>query len=209
MKKNIGYLPSMLLMAFIFINTSTYAQTDRNVDDLFDDKGKFAQQLWYGGGFTLGFSSNDFRSSFVVGLSPMVGYKVFENFSVGPRGSATLSVLRGTTSSGQVVRASPVSYSYGAFTRYKLFPAVFLQVEFEFEDAVFLQTDGFGFAVADNNGDLATVRQFQENFYVGGGYNSSIGGVWGYEIVVLYNFNVPDNSIQNPLDLRFGITYNF
>jgi len=207
MRKNLIVL-FLVSIAILFSSTITEGQNRGDVDELFNDKGNFASRLWYGGGFTLGFSSTNVRSSFVVGVSPMVGYKIFEDFSIGPKGSATLSVLKGTTLGGETVRASPVSYSYGLFSRYKLFPAVFFQVEYEFEDAVFFRGDQFGFPVKDADGKMAIARQSQNNFFIGGGYNSSMG-VWGYEIVILYNLNDPDNSIQNPIDLRFGINYNF
>ena len=205
MRKNLVIVFMVTVVAFF--STSVVGQNRVDIDEAFDDD-SFASKLWYGGGFTLGFTSNNVRSSFVVGVSPMVGYKVFEDFSIGPKGSATLSVLKGNTLGGETVRSSPVSYSYGVFSRYKLFPAIFFQVEYEFQDAVFFVTDGFGFPTKDSNGKLATVRQSQNNFYIGGGYNSSMG-IWGYEIVILYNLNDPDNSIQNPIDLRFGINYNF
>ena len=183
-------------------------QNRDNVDDYFDDRGGLAQQLWYGGGFTLGFSGNQIRRTFTIGVSPMIGYKVFENFSLGPKGSILFNSLRGETISGEVVKANPLAWSAGVFSRYKVFPAIFLQVEYEFEDAAFTVLDGFGFPVRDADGGMRIVRQSQNNFYIGGGYHSS-AGIWGYEIVLLYNLNEREDVVDLPIDLRFGINYNF
>ena len=44
-------------------------------------------------------------------------------------------------------------------------------------------------------------------FTSGAGYNS--GGLWGYEIMILYNANQPENTIDSPFEYRIGFTYKY
>lgn len=179
------------------------------VDDYFDESGGFKHRLWYGGGGNLGFSGNGRVNSFVVGLSPMVGYKIFDELSVGPRLAFDVSFIRGqaATSTG-IAKAQPLSYSFGVFGRYKIFNSIFTHIEYGLENNSSVFVDGGGFLVLDGNGDVFVEREVRDNFYLGLGYNSG-GGLWGYEIYVLYNALAPENTINLPFDIRFGLTYNF
>lgn len=159
----------------------------------------FASQLWYGGNVGLGFSSNSFQSLFQIGVSPMVGYKIFEQFSIGPRVSLFYSHYRYNFGGGDVQTANPLTWTVGAFARYKLFRTIFAHAEYEFENSPVFTLGG--------NGDLEVLRDQRTNTYLGAGYNS--GERFGYEIMVLYNLSVAENSIESPFDIRFGFTYNF
>jgi hypothetical protein len=191
-----------LLFAFLFLfENELCAQTDRErtrTEDYFDERGGFAHRLWYGGGFTLGFAGNQFESLFQLGISPMMGYKIFEQLSVGPRVSLTYSYYKVNYGGGRVEKAQPLNWSVGAFARYKIIPIIFAHVEYEYENA----------AVFVYNPNLEVLRRNRDNTYIGAGYNSG-NGLWGYEILLLYNLNTPENSIELPINLRFGITYNF
>lgn len=157
----------------------------------------FASNLWYGGGVNLGFSGNSFESIFQLGVSPMVGYKIFEEFSIGPRVGIQYIHYR-TNLGGRVQTANPISWSTGVFSRYKFFPTIFGHVEYEFENAAIFTIGADG---------LEVLRRERNNFYIGAGYNS--GGEWGYEILVLYNTLQPENDINPPFSFRFGFTRNF
>lgn len=165
----------------------------------------FGQNLWYGGGFTLGFSSGnsfitgDRISSFQFGISPMVGYKFNEFLSAGPRVALQYNFFRTRVGNGQIENAQPLSYAVGVFMRGRVSRNLFAQVEYEIENEAFIQI-GFD--------DLEVFRRENNNFYIGGGYNSG-DGLFGYEIAVLYNVNEPQNSIDTPLVIRAGFTYNF
>lgn len=191
----ISFIALALLFAF---NTDMYGQRKKKTktDEYFDESGSLKQRLWYGGGFVLGFSGNSFINQFTIGVSPMVGYKIFEPFSVGPKASIQYSIIsaEGTES------AHPISWSVGLFSRYKIIPAVFAHVEFELENAA----DAF----LTNNG-IEIDRRQNNNFFIGAGYNSNDGGLLGFEIVLLYNVTAPENTLELPIDLRFGVNYNF
>ena len=205
---------SVLILALMFAaSTDSYGQyyskkkkkkkktkTEKN-DEYFDESGGFGHKLWYGGGVNLGFSGNGLTSLFQIGVSPMVGYKIIEPFSVGPRASIQYNLYR-INDGGGVLRSSYATWSLGAFTRFKVFQNFFAHGEFEFENGI------SGFSL--NGNDLVPIRQNRENFYIGAGYNSSAGGLLGYEIYLLYNLNQVNLDIsESPIEIRFGITYKF
>lgn len=159
----------------------------------------FASHLWYGGNVGLGFSGTSYQSLFQIGVSPMVGYKITPQFSIGPRVSFTYSHYRYNFGGGDVQTANPVTWSAGAFARYKVFRTIFAHAEYEFENSPIFSLS--------NNGDLEVLRDQRTNTYIGAGYNS--GERFGYEILVLYNFSLPENTVESPFDIRFGFTFNF
>lgn len=168
-------------------------------DEYFDESG-FVNKLWYGGGIILGFSGSNNESLFTFGLSPMVGYKVLDDLiSIGPRVGFEYNHYR--VDLGQVYKNSSLSYSVGAFTRIKAFPNFFAHMEYEYQNTEFI--DRFDSAL----GKLITSRVTYDNVYIGAGYNS--GGLLGYEIMLLYNVNQPENTVDSPFDIRAGFTYKF
>jgi len=179
------------------------------VDKYFDESGSFSQRLWYGGSFNLGFSGNNQISIFNIGVSPMVGYKIIDNFSVGPRVSLQYTYVKGLASNLLVHRADLLSYSAGLFARYKIFPSIFAHVEYEYEndEVVFVETNGL-LAWDNTRQEIVTGRETRDNVFIGAGYNSGVGD-FGYEILLLYNVLTPANAIDLPFSIRFGFTYRF
>ena len=177
-------------------------------DEYFDDSG-FANKLWYGGNFNLNFYGGTNQSQFTFGLSPMVGYKLVNDLiSVGPRVGFEYNNIRVQPTGGPVYKASPLSYSIGAFARIKPFDNFFGHFEYEHQNAESTDPNGDGYInVNTQTGKIITERLNYNNVYVGAGYNS--GGLWAYEIMVLYNVNYPDNLVTSPFSLRFGLTYKF
>ncbi len=200
-------LLSLLSVLFITaFSDDAYAQRrgtkkkkSSRTDEYFDESG-FVNKLWFGGGIILGFSGSNNESLFTFGLSPMVGYKVLDDLiSIGPRVGFEYNHYR--LDLGQVYKNSSLSYSVGAFSRIKAFPNFFAHLEYEYQNTEFI--DGF-----DNvQGKLTTSRVTYDNVYVGAGYNS--GGLLGYEIMLLYNVNQPENTVASPFDIRAGFTYKF
>jgi hypothetical protein len=178
-------------------------------DEYFDDSG-FANKLWYGGSFTLGFAGGNNQSQFAFGLSPMIGYKLVNDIvSVGPRVGFEYNHIRVQAGNGgPVYKASPLSYSLGAFARVKPLQNFFGHFEYEHQSAESTDPDRDGFIDVDfQTGEIITERLPFNNVYIGAGYNS--GGLWAYEIMLLYNVNQPDNVVDSPFDIRFGITHKF
>lgn len=162
---------------------------------------KLTEKLWYGGGFALGFygggSAGISSNEFFVGISPMVGYKVTENLSFGPR--LELGFLAGRYDIGtRIVKNNSFNYGVGIFGRQKFFNILFAHAEYGYLN------QAQAFLV---NGDIETERIGQDQFLLGLGYNS--GAKVASEISVLYDFLAPEDTIDLPIVFRFGITYNF
>ena len=160
-------------------------------DDYFDESGGFAHRLWYGGMVNFQISNDGFgNNALLLGISPMVGYKFTDMFSVGPR--LTMNYF-------EVYQPGPnakvMQWGFGGFGRAKFTPSIFAHIEYEV-----LKLDGLGETVVQSFND--------ENFYAGVGYNSAFGSGWGYEILGLYNFMEENESIV-PIEIRVGFTYNF
>lgn len=165
-------------------------------DEYFDESGGGAFRFWYGGGLGLGFNNNGQSSQFDFSLSPMVGYKITPEFSVGPRVELSYTHFRTNLGSSNVFKTNLLSYGVGIFTRYKVFNQFFAHAEYQVES----RQQPLNF-----NGDK--IRTRFNNFYLGGGYTS--GGQIGYEISLLYNLIEDDNTIDLPIDYRIAFTYNF
>ncbi len=205
--KKLIQLSLMLLVLLLAFPDDANAQRSKKkkkstTDQYFDESGSLKTKLWYGGGFTLGYSGGTFESLFQIGLSPMVGYKITDKFSAGPRFSFIYTNYRVQWGNG-VLTANPITWDAGVFARYKIIPIIFAQVEYQFEN------DIQGFNVNAGN-ELEAIRRQRNNFLAGLGYNSSGGTAgFGYEILLLYNTTLPANVLESPFVIRIGFTYNF
>ena len=96
--KNIPRVFALLLLFTFVIGVST-AEAQRSkkkrnsTEEYFDESGGFAHRLWYGGGFNLNFGGNGGSNQLLIGVSPMVGFKINDIFSLGPRVSFDLSLI--------------------------------------------------------------------------------------------------------------------
>ena len=162
--------------------------------------------LWYGGNFVLGFAGQGETNQFAIGVTPMVGYKIVDEIvSAGPRIGYIYNTVKGRGTDGGIHRVNLPAFSLGAFARIKPFPNFFGHFEYEYENTKRYGTIG-GLLFVEN-GDVVTTNVTRDNIYIGAGYNS--GGLFGYEILLLYNVNEPEDTIDLPIDIRFGFTYKF
>ncbi len=206
MKKSLLLSLAVLFLVTVF-SVDSFAQKKKKrqseVDTYFDESGSIKHRLWFGGGANLNFSGTGQLQAFNLGISPMVGYKLLpnnDNFSVGPRVALQYTYLK-LVSGNQSYVSQPLSYSFGAFARYKILPIIFAHAEFEYENEAFA-TGNIG-----TNNNLIVEREAKNNAYIGLGYNS--GSVIAYEIYLLYNMLEDRNSNNLPFDIRFGFTYKF
>ena len=185
---------TLVIIVLVSFNFDAEAQRDRNknnrnnTEDYFDESGVGSFRFWYGGGIGLNFGSGLNSSQFNFSISPIVGYKVTPEFSIGPRVELSYSHIR-VGAGNNVERFNFLDYGVGAFSRYKLFPQFFAHAEYQIESRRF--TDG--------------TRDSRNNFFLGGGYTS--GGQIGYEVSILWNFL--EETADLPLDYRITFTYNF
>jgi len=167
----------------------------------------FKDRLWYGGGFNLGFNGNQNFSFFQFGLSPMVGYKIIEQWSVGPRLGFNYSYIKGTGTDFRQAVVQPFDFEVGAFTRFKVLPIIFTHLEYSIanNEQVFVSQNGL--IAVDTDGVPITERETLGNLYFGLGYTSD--AELGYELLVLFNFLEDRASNQLPFSIRAGFNFRF
>ncbi|MFT6360681.1 MAG: hypothetical protein ACJAYJ_004923 [Saprospiraceae bacterium] len=212
-----SFLACFLTLAF---TNDAYAQKKKTskTDEYFDESGDFVSKLWYG--LNVG-NIGGFGGNFNINLSPMVGYELLPNLSVG----AILKFNYQYIDNGQGAignfsdnrrgnrRLSAVDFSYGAFTRYKLFNVAFIHAELESTSFKVprinenISSCTFDTCI-DEDGKYETFKRQEPYFYVGGGYNGSNGG-FGYELMLLYNVLDSANKSRIPWDFRVGLTWKF
>ncbi|MBK9015403.1 MAG: hypothetical protein IPM82_15825 [Saprospiraceae bacterium] len=88
MKKILLFSLLALIFTVAFTNEAMAQKKGKKksskTDEYFDDSG-FANKLWYGGNFLLGFAGSNNQSQFTFGLAPMIGYKLVNDLiSIGP-----------------------------------------------------------------------------------------------------------------------------
>jgi hypothetical protein len=190
---------SMILFAGLLLSaTGLSAQYRSSKKEKEQEKSSFKSKLWYGVGANIGFGAFNGNSSFGIGLAPMVGYKFFGPFSIGPRAAVffTSQKFRGSKAIGLF------DTELGVFLRAKVFRGFFVQGElsnsWEQEPAL------------DANNNLIKSTFQRGNQYLGAGYNWGNGG-GGTEISVLYNFALANDlfTSRQPIDYRFAVTWRF
>ena len=204
MKKilQLSFITLFLLACFAPAATAQKKEKKKDVDEYFDESGGFKHRLWFGGSGTLGFSGFNGSNQFQIGVSPMVGYKIFEKWSVGPRVSVDYILVKTLLGGGQSRKDNFVFYSLSAFSRFKILPTIFAHVEYEHERL----PEGAAYEY-DNQGQVVGFLRKRNNFYAGLGYTS--GGLVAYEIYLLYNFLEDESSSRLPIEYRAGLTYKF
>lgn len=184
----------LLVLTLSLLHQEADAQRERA-----PQKSEFAQKLWYGGNAGLGFQSFNGQSTFLIALYPMVGYKVTDQLSIGPRAGIAYQHIRTIGFDGRVYKFNPLELSGGVFARYKPLYNFFAHVEYE------VASDKR--AISGFSGPPVIETFIQNNFYVGAGYTS--GGTISSEIYILYNVLEEGNTLQPPWSFRGGFAYNF
>ena len=191
--------------------TTSPNKKSKKADDYFDESGGFKHRLWYGGNVILNFGGSNGESSFTFGVTPMIGYKIVGGLSAGPKFGVIHTILKAYNDRGTISSLGLTNYSVGAFSRFKFLKTFFLHAEHEYANTAgyFINpSDPYERLQTDANGKALKSRQGQQNTYIGAGYNA--GGLISYEILLLYNLSPqPQNSLNLPIDIRFGFTYNF
>lgn len=184
----------VLIVAIIFVLPED-AQAQRKKSSRKKNDFELKEKLWYGGGFNLGFGGNQFQSSFLIGISPMVGYKITPWLSAGPRLDFNYELLR-VQNFNSVESYNIFTYGVGPFMRVKTNFKLFGHLEYQLNFV--------------DKPDEVNVIYNKEAAYVGIGYNDSgARSIWGYEIYLVYDVLAPQDVVRLPIDFRFGLTYNF
>ena len=193
----------LLLTTLLTLATVATAQNTENRarDDLRynNDRRSYVESeggdIWYGAGAQLGFQGGNNRSFFQIGISPIVGYKLNNIISVGPRASIVYNSFRDDFFG---IKDNYIGWSAGAFTRAKIFRGVFAHAEYSLVSDV----DYF------NNGTKRrTTRAIP---FLGAGFSQGGGiGAAGFEIMVLFRLTPRETLNDSPYEFRSGLNYNF
>ncbi len=195
-------------LLLFFISVSADAQrsrvntkkntVERNVEDRKSDRQpdqKLIDKLWFGGSLNLFWVNQRNFSQFLVGVAPMVGYKVTDKLSFGPRVEIQYTSYKIQTNSGSQT-LNNLNFGGFGFGRYKLFRQFFVHVESGFTTEPYLTLNSVG--------DPEFVRELRQPVLAGLGYSEG-----GGEIYLLYDFNDPNENTRFPFQYRFGFNYNF
>lgn len=155
---------------FLFFSFGVFAQDDSG-ETGYEYKESFAERLFVGGNLAFSFSNT---GSF-INISPYVGYRITDEFSVGPGLIYQYSSFRNRTT------GNTTSYSlYGGnfFARYVFMEYVILQATYEFINYP-LALSEYGASLND--------RDTENYLYVGGGLQYPLtDGVW-ISVLVAYD----------------------
>lgn len=215
-----GFLLTFLMTAFTVDVDAQYRRkkkkkkkkkptTERNSEYFDESGGDITDRLWYGADVTLNFGSFNGTSGFVWGLSPMVGYKITDDFSAGPKISFLNNIQKSNNGGGQDLTLNTINYGGGIWTRHKIFQNYFVHGEFEFINEEFGLVSGGRFLTDPQTNKVQTIRETNAHYYLGGGYGGSGGQGFGFTATILWDFSQEFTSQSIPIVYRLGITYNF
>ncbi|WP_420458023.1 hypothetical protein [Neolewinella sp.] len=203
----------VFVLLFLCLCLSTFASAQTREDAARDDirygnRGRQLQDLrqggdiWYGAGAVLQYRGGSFSSQFRIGINPIVGYKLNNFLSVGPRASIVYNAYRFDTGGGGKLSSRNWTWSVGAFTRAKIYRGFFVQAEYSLLSDVVI--------TGVTNGQLDELRATRAVPFLGAGLSQGGGpGAAGFEILVMFRLTQPDRLNDSPYEFRTGFNYNF
>ena len=179
----------LLSIIFFFILLFYVNNLSAQEEETSSDNKKLSNRFFTGGNIGLQFGSQT-----MIEASPILGYKITDNFSAGT--GITYQYYR-LNLYGTILKTS--IYGGSVFARYYIFENLFVHGEYE---VLNMETAFF---------DPGYFYHKEKRYWVGSvlggcGYRQSIGGNSFFNIVVLYNFNDnPYSPYNGPLIYRVGI----
>jgi len=187
-----------------------------------EKKGFDVNKLIFGGG--LGFGMGNGSISF--GISPVVGYRITDNFSAGVslgyqyfRVKDYIPVLNHRTAQYDMYNFNSSMFSAGVWGRYLIWENLFAHVEFENNYSTY--KDYF----SDQNGVYTErINQYVPCLLLGGGFRQPISDNASFVVMALYDVlqNIPGNTrvdqqgnkysispYARRLDFRIGLNIGF
>jgi hypothetical protein len=197
LKKNIVLCLTLLFFTIPFALEAQRVRKEGEVEKEEKAPASFKSKLWYGGGIQLGFQSYLGYNVFGFGVSPMVGYKLTNHISAGPRVELNFTSIKQPGSKAE----SLFETDAGVFARVRIFRGLFLQGELS--NQWYSDLDLY-------TGEKYSATRFNQRLGAGWNFGNGMGG-GASEIGVFYNFAIANelNTYENPLAYRFGFTWNF
>jgi len=136
--------------------------TTNRKSEYFDERGgDIKDRLWYGADVNLNFAANNQTSGFLIGISPMVGYEITENFSVGPRLSIANGIFK-QSFGAQDITLNQLNFGGGIFARHKFLQQYFVHAEYSLLSEEF--DTGF---IDPTTNKVLTERATNDHYYLG------------------------------------------
>ncbi len=179
-------LTVVLAAAFVLANAQSYSQTGTSseTDDIFSPS-----KIYYGGGLNLTFGSIT-----EVGISPMIGYKVTPQFSVGSQ--LTYQYYKYDQGSYDY---KATNYGASVFSRYRFIPEIYGHVEFSMMNYEF------------QNYYSGSSRDWVPFLFVGGGFSQPISNNTWINAQLLFDVIQDENSPYDDWEpfytIGFGIGF--
>ncbi|WP_276133327.1 hypothetical protein [Polluticoccus soli] len=164
-------------------------------------------KLIFGGGFTFGASGG----LLVAGLSPVVGYRITDNFSAGIGLSYTYyqqKLAYSNRSGGTSIYKFKTSFYTGSlWARYLIWQNVFVHAEPQISSWQRVTRDPY----LDPNGQVQVEREqvLGPALYLGGGIRQPLSERMSFVGMALYDVLGNKNNPYNRFDIRFGVNVGF
>ncbi|HLF62378.1 MAG TPA: autotransporter outer membrane beta-barrel domain-containing protein [Saprospiraceae bacterium] len=185
----------MLFGMLIPLSIPAIAQSKKKKENI-----EFTDKLWVGGSINSGLQFGN--RTFAFGLTPIVGYEMVPNFSIGPFVRLDYYYQRLTVSPPHI-KFESLDVGPGVFARVDILRQYFAQIEYE---RAFLQrpiTDAAGNPLIGPDNKVLKETVPQNYVYIGAGY--SAGSNVRYGVSIHYNILNDAFSIRIPWDYRIGI----
>lgn len=158
-------------------NTLQHNSTPLN-QPVVKDFNNLKERLYFGGNVGAWFGSTTY-----INLSPLVGYKVTKQFSIG---TGFTYNYYSQTYRGQ--KFTSTIYGANIFARYLVLENLFAQVGWD------------RLSVADHNSPIINSRVWIDNILVGGGYRQKFSNNGSFVAAIYYNINqTPLSPYPNPI----------
>ncbi|REG90928.1 hypothetical protein [Algoriphagus antarcticus] len=170
----------LFFLSFALIQTSSFAQRE-----IYSDSVAFKDRLYYGGNFGM-----QFGTVTLLDFSPLVGVMITPKFSSG------VGITYQYFNDRRFIGGETSSYGGRLFSRYNIFPNIFLHAEYE--------TINF-----DNYNRLSErfERIWSNALFLGGGYFAPFGSRGGANFTFLYN--VLHDNLRSPYGEPYVIRVGF
>ena len=178
----------IILLLISFNGFSQYFEAEAEEPE--EKETKFDKsKMYYGGYMNLSFGTYT-----VVGLTPLVGYKVSPTFSVG----AQFSYEYVKDKSYEIVYETS-SYGLSVFSRYRIVPQLYAHTEFSQMNYKLYYTDG------------GSTREWVPFLWLGGGYSQPISQNTWFNAQILFdvinNENSPYFGYEPYFSVGFGVGF--
>ncbi len=150
---------------------------------------KLSDRIYFGGGGGFNVSSNQTN----ISISPQIGYKVTDRYSVG------VGIIYQYVKIKQPVDASLSNFGWSVFNRFNITNQFFAYAEFE----------RLRFEYFTSFSPERTSKSSYNSLLIGGGYSEQLGGRASFNVMALYNILYDESDDARPYNspwvIRAGV----